>query len=87
MVHPLFCPCTDCLREAAEVCQHGGLRTKCQICELEARVEELERDRRHLRQVLEDIHPFLNETECECSDEGTCCKHQVEIALANFPKQ
>ncbi len=52
-----------------------------------AEASELRIGYRRLRQVLEDIQPFLNTTECKCGDDGPCCKHEVEIALANFPKR
>ena len=53
----------------------------------QARVMELERDRRELRRVLCTLSPRLQETECECGDDGLCDKHLVEVTLANHPKR
>lgn len=55
--------------------------------EARARVVELERERGELRRVLCTLQPRLRETECECSDEGLCDKHLVEVTLANHPKR
>jgi hypothetical protein len=54
---------------------------------LRAQVLDLERDRKELRRVLCTLVPRLIETECECSDDGLCDKHLVEVTLANFPKR
>jgi hypothetical protein len=55
--------------------------------DLKGRVAELERDRRELRRVICTLSPRLQETECECSDDGFCDKHLVEVTLANYPKR
>lgn len=52
-----------------------------------ARVAELEADRKELRRVICTLQPRLNETECECGDDGPCDKHLVEVTLANYPKR
>lgn len=42
---------------------------------------------RELRNTLCTVRPRLNETECECGDDGVCDKHLVSITLANCPKR
>lgn len=55
--------------------------------ELRNEAADLVREHREMRRVLATVYPRLQETECDCGDEGgPCDKHLVEITLANFPK-